>query len=113
MSHLFVHLLREGSVCMHRQPDILPIAPDMVGQPDGHRRGTPGAPLTQALVWHHKVVEADQQPDTSSMTGSNPRQTAGTATQGRHQSPQGAIPAFHKGGLNRLSELAQTQLLAK
>src|SRR4029450_11875151 len=45
--------------------------------------------------------------------GSNPRQTAGTATQGRHQSPQGAIPAFHKGGLNRLSELAQTQLLAK
>src|ERR671924_151539 len=77
------------------------------------RRGKPGAPLAQALVRHHKVVEADQQPDASSMTGGNPRYTAGAATQGRHQPTQGAIPAFHKGGLARLAELAQTQLRAK
>ena len=109
----FVHLLGEDRIGMHWQPDILPIAPDMVGQPDGHCWGTLAAPLAQALVRHHKVVEADQQPDASAMTGGTPRQTAGAATQGRHEPTQGAIPAFHKGGLDRLSELTQTQLLAK
>ena len=48
---------------MHRQPDILPIAPDMVGQADGHRWGARRATLPQALVRHHKVVEADHKPD--------------------------------------------------
>ena len=35
---------------MHRQPDILSIAPDMVGQPDGHRGGARRAPLAQAVM---------------------------------------------------------------
>ena len=113
LCNTFVHLLDEHRIGMHRQPDILTIAPDMVAQPDGHRWGTPGATLAQALVWHHKVVEADQQPDASAMTSGQPRHAAGAASQGRHQPTQSAIPAFHKGGLDGLAELAQTQLPAK
>jgi hypothetical protein len=108
----FVHLRGESRVGLHRQPKILLIAPNMVGQPHGHRRRTPGAPLAQALVWHHNVVEADQPPAASSMTGGSPRHTAGAAPQGRPQPPQGALPACHQGGLDRLAPLAQPPLLA-
>jgi hypothetical protein len=52
---------------MHRQPDILPIAPNMVSQPNDHCRGAHHAPLSQALVRHHKVVEADEEPDLAPM----------------------------------------------
>src|SRR5215813_12421026 len=113
MSHLFVHLLREGSVCMHRQPEILPIAPDMVGQPDGHRRRTLGATWTQALGWHHKVVEADHQPDAAPVTERTPGQTPSAAPQGGDQPPQCSIPAFHESRLDRRAELPETQLLDK
>ena len=98
----FVHLLGKDRVCMHRQPNILPLAPDMVGQPDGHRRGTPGAPLAQALGRLHKGVEADQQPDASAMTGGNPRPAAGAATQGCPPPTQSTIPAFHLHGLRMM-----------
>src|SRR5262249_8966 len=69
---------------MHRQPDVLSIAPDMVGQTYGHRRGAQRAPLAQALVWHHEVVEADHQPEASRAPG----QTAGAAPQGSDERPR-------------------------
>jgi hypothetical protein len=109
----FVHLLGEDWVGMHRQPDILPTAPDMVGQPDSHRWRPRRATLAQALVGHHKVVETDQEPDLPPVARAAPRQTPGTAPQGRHQAAQGAIPAFHKGRLDRRAKLAPAQLLAK
>ena len=34
-----------------------------------------------------------------------PGQTPGATPQGRYEPTQGAIPAFHEGGLDRLSEL--------
>ena len=57
----FIHLLGEDWVGMHWQPNILPIAPDMVGQPDGHRRGTLGAPLAQAAEALRQLAEAPAQ----------------------------------------------------
>src|SRR4030095_5581736 len=98
---------------MHRKPDILPLAPDMVGQPDGHRWRTLGATLTQALVRHHKVVEADHQPDPAPVTERTPGQTPGAAPQGCDQPPQCPIPAFHESRLDRRAELPETQLLDK
>ena len=90
---------------MHWQPDILPIAPDMVSQPYGHRWGARPATLAEALVRHHKVVEADHEPDLPPMARAAPRQTPSTPPQGRDQPTQGAIPPFHKGRLYRLTEL--------
>ena len=75
MCNPFVELLGEDWVGMHRQPDILPIAPDMISQPDGHRWGAPQATLSQALVRHHKVGEADYEPDLALMASAAPRQT--------------------------------------
>jgi hypothetical protein len=98
---------------MHWQPEIFPIAPDMVSQPDGHCRGALGAPLAQALVRHHEVVEADHQPDPAPVTGMTPGQAPGAAPQGRHQPPQRPIPSFHERRLDRRAELPETQLLAK
>ena len=106
MCNPFVELLGEDWVCMHRQPDILPIAPDMVSQPDGHRWGARPVTLPQALVRHHKVVEADDEPDLASMASTAPRQTPRAPPQGRDQPTQGAIPPFHKGRLDRLPELS-------
>lgn len=112
-SYPFVHLLREGSVCMHWKPDILPIAPDMVGQSDGHRWRALGVTLTQALVRHHKVVEADHQPDPAPVTAMTPGQTPGAAPQGCDQSPQRPISAFHESRLDRRAKLPQTPLRDK
>ena len=42
-----------------------------------------------------------------------PRQIPRATPQGRDQPTPGAIPAFHKGCLDRLSELPQAQLLTK
>ena len=98
---------------MHWQPNILPIAPDMVGQTDGHGWSTRCAPLAQAFMRQHKVVQADHEPDFPPVTRTAPGQTPGAAPQGRHQPTQGAIPAFHKGRLDRHAKLAQVQLLAK
>lgn len=109
----FVHLLGEDEVDMHWQPDILPIAPRMIGKPYGHCRGTWRAPLAQALMWQPKVVEADDEPDLAPVARTVPRQTSGTAPQGRDQPPQGPLPAFPKGPLDRRAELALGQLLAK
>lgn len=109
----FVHLLHEGWVCMHLKPDRLPIAPDMVGQSDGHRRCALGATLTQALVRHDKVVEADHQPDPTPVTEMTPGQTSGAAPQGCNEPPQRPIPAFHERRLDRRAELPEAQLLAK
>jgi len=69
----FVELLGEDRVCMHRQPDRLPRAPDMVSQPNGHRWGARPATLSQALVRHHKVVEADYEPALALMASAAPR----------------------------------------
>src|SRR5262252_3157215 len=109
----FVHLGGKDGVSMHWQPDILPIAPDMVGQTDGHRWGPQRATLPQALVWHHKVVETDHEPDLPPVAETAPGQTPGTASQRRYQTSQGTIPAFHKRGLDCLPELPEPQLLAK
>jgi hypothetical protein len=76
----------------------------MLSQPDGHRWGAHPAPLSQALVRHHKVVEADYEPDRALMASAAPRQTPRAPPQGRDQPPQGAIPPFPKGRLDRLPE---------
>src|SRR5262245_49156793 len=78
----FVHLRGEDWSRMHWQPNILARAPDVVGQPDGHRRGARRATLAQALVWHHAIVETAQQPDLPPVAGATPRQTSGAAAQG-------------------------------
>jgi len=109
----FVHLLGQDWIGVHWQPDILPIAPNMVGQTSSHGWGAWRAPLAQALVRHHKVVQADHEPDFPPVARAAPGQTPGTAPQGRDQPTQGAIPAFHEGGLDRRAKLAQAQLLAK
>src|SRR5262245_15568674 len=109
----FVHLLGQNWIGMHRQPDILPIAPNMIGQTYSHGGGAWCAPLAQALMRHDKVVEADHEPDLPPVARAAPGQTAGAAPQGGDEPTQGAIPAFHKGGLDRRAELAQAQLLAK
>src|SRR5262245_50298360 len=98
---------------MHRTPHVLSIAPDLVSQTYGHRRGAQRAPLAQALVWHHQVVEADHQPEASPVAGRAPGQTAGAAPQGSDAPPQWAIPAFHKSRLDGRAEWAQAPLLAK
>jgi hypothetical protein len=109
----FLHLLREDEVGMHRQPDILPIAPDMVRQPEGHRWRALDAALAQALMRHHKVVEAHQQPNLPAVARGTPGQTPGAAPQGCAQPPQCPIPAFHERRLDRRAELPALQLLAK
>src|SRR4029450_4491992 len=86
----FVHLLGEDGLGMHRQPDILLIVPDMVGQTNSHRWGAWRATLAQALVRHHKVVEADHEPDLPPVARTAPGQTPGAAPQGCYQPPQGA-----------------------
>ena len=68
-AHPFVHLLGEHWVGMYWNPDILPIAPDMIGQTDRHRWRTWRVPLAQALMGHHKVVEADHEPDLTPVAG--------------------------------------------
>src|SRR4029453_9601582 len=92
---------------------ILSVAAHMVGQTYGHGRRAWRAPLGQALMRHDKVVEADQEPDFPPVARAAPRQTPGAAPQRCDQPSQGAIPAFHEGGLDRQAGLAQAQLLAK
>ena len=46
MFDLFVHLLSEDWVCLYWQPNILSIAPYMVGQTYGHCWGTPPPALS-------------------------------------------------------------------
>ena len=60
---------------MYWQPHILAIAPDVVGQPDGHRWGAWRATLSQTLVRQHKIVETEEQPDLPPVAGAAPRQT--------------------------------------
>src|SRR5262249_29392357 len=98
---------------MHRPPDILPIAPNMVSQPDGHRWRALGATLAQALMRHHKVVEAHQEPDLPAVACGAPGQTPGAAPQRCDQPPQRPIPSFHESRLDRCAELPKPQLLAK
>jgi hypothetical protein len=107
------HLLPQDRIGMHRQPAILPIAPHMVGQAESHRRRAWRVALSQALVRHHAVGEADPQPESSPVAGLAPGQTAGAAPQGGAQSPQRAIPSFPKGRLDRRAEWSQAQLLHK
>jgi hypothetical protein len=95
-AHPFVPLPGESWVGMYWNPDILPIAPDMIGQTDRHRWRPWRAPLAQALMGHHKVIEADPKPETSPVAGLAPGQTAGAAPQGGYQPTQRAIPSFHK-----------------
>src|SRR5262245_27531101 len=101
----FVALLGEDWVGMPRQPERLPRAPDMVSQPAGHRWGARPVPLPQALVRHHQVGEADEEPALAWMASAAPRQTPRTPPEGRDQPTQGAIPPFHTGRLDRLPEL--------
>ena len=85
----------------------------MVGQTSSHRWGARGATWPQALVRQHQVVAADQEPDLPPVAGATPRQTPGAAPERGHQPSAGTIPAFQKGGLDRLPELPSAQLLAK
>src|SRR5262249_12922089 len=73
MPHPILELLMQGWVSMHRPPDILSIAPHMVGQANGHRWRTRCAALAQAPVRHHKVVEANHKPDLPAVAGVAPR----------------------------------------
>ena len=101
----FVHLLGEDWISMDWKPAILPLAPKMVCQPDGHCWGASRAPLAQALMRPHKVGQADHEPDLPPVARAAPGPTPGTPPQGRDEPTQGALPAFHAGGLDRLSEL--------
>ena len=85
---------------MHRKPDIVLIAPHMMGQSDGHRRGAFCPSFSQTLMRDHKIVEADDQPDPSLMAHLRPRQTPCATTQRSDPSPKRAIPSFHKRRLN-------------
>src|SRR5207248_10336551 len=95
------------------QPDILSMAPDMVGQAYRHGGGAWRVPLAQALLRQDNVVQADHEPDLPPVARTAPGQTPRAAPQGRDQPTQGAIPPFHKGCLERLSELPEAPLLAK
>ena len=105
MCNAFVHLLEEDWIGMHRQPDILRIAPYMIGQTYRHGWSARCAAWAQALVRHHKVVEADDEPDLPPVASAVPGQTPGTTPQGGYQPTQGAIPPFHTGRLDRLPEV--------
>jgi len=101
----FAHLLAEAWSGMHRQPALLPIAPDMIGQTAGHCWGTRRAPLTPALVWHPKVGEADQEPALPAVASVAPGQPPRATPQGRDPPTPWALPPFPQGGLKRLSKL--------
>src|SRR4051794_6433616 len=109
----FVYLPSEDGIRMYRQPDILPIAPYMVGQTNGHRWGTPRTALAQTFMGHHEVVETDHEPEPFPVADTAPGQTPSAAAQRRHQAAQCAIPPFQQGRLDRRAELPQAQLLAK
>ena len=98
---------------MYWQPNILPIAPHMVSQTDGHRWGTPRMALAQTFMGHHEVGETDHEPAPAPMADPAPGQTPGAAAPRGHQTAPCAIPPFHEGCLDRRAELPQTQLLHK
>src|SRR5262245_25182746 len=98
---------------MYWQPAVLPIAPSMVGQTDGHRRGTPRPALAQTFMRHHKVIETASQPEPSPVAAPAPGQTPGaTAPWGPQAAPR-AIPPCHKGRLAHRAELPQAQWCAQ
>ena len=101
----FVPLLGEERSGRPRQPALLPRAPTMVGQTSSHRWGARGATLPHALVRHHTVGEADQEPDLPPVAGATPRQTPGAVPSGGHQPSEGVIPPCPQGCLDRLPEL--------
>ena len=103
----FVHLPSEDWVCVYWQPEILPIAPHMVSQTDGHRWGTPRTTLSQTFMGHHEVVETDHETEPSPVANPAPGQTPDVVPQGCDQPPQGVIPSFHEGRLDCRAELAQ------
>ncbi len=50
MRHPLVHLLGKGWIGRHWKPDVLPIAPHVIGQTKGHRRGSAGCGLLGKLI---------------------------------------------------------------
>jgi hypothetical protein len=107
------HLRGEDGSGMPWQPDLLLIAPDMVGQTAGPRWGARRAPLAQALGRPHNVGEAAQAPALPPGARAAPGQTPGAAPQGCAPPPQGAIPPVHNGRLDRLPALPDVSRLAK
>jgi hypothetical protein len=91
---------------MHWQPDILPVAPDVIGETDRHRRGA-GRGLARGSCAASQSCRGSQEPDLSAVTAAVPGETPGATRQGRNQASQRAIPPFHEGRLDRLIELAQ------
>ena len=98
---------------MHWKPNILAIAPHMVGQADRHGRCAWRVALPQAFVGHDEVIEAHQYPDPPSMAVAEPGQAPGAAPQRDYRPSQRAIPPFHEGRLNRLPKLPKAQLFDK
>ena len=96
---------------MHRQPERLPRAPDVIGKPERHRWGAGRTALAQALVRPHNGSEVHHEPHPSVVTEAIPGYTPGATTQGRDEAAQRAIPPFHEGRLDRLTTLAQASLL--
>jgi hypothetical protein len=109
----FVHLPSEDWVHMYRAPDILPIAPHMVGQTDGHRWGTPRTALAQTFMGPHEVGETDHEPEPFPGADAAPGQTPGAAAPRRPQAAPCAIPPCHTGRLDRRAKLPPAQLLDK
>src|SRR5947209_4065832 len=107
MCQPFVALLGADGGCMHRQPARRPRAPNLVSQPDGHRRSAPHAPVSQALVRHPKVGEAAEEPELAPMARTAPRQTPRAPPPGGDQPTPGARPPFHTGRLDRLPALPE------
>src|SRR4030095_298921 len=99
---------RETPVCRRRvQPrKAVRFIYNMIGQTDCHRWGAWRVALPQAFLGHHKVIEADHQPEPAPVAGTAPGQTAGAAPQGGDQPSQGPIPSLHEGGLDRWAELS-------
>ncbi len=58
MQDPLIQLLGQGRVGMHWEPDILPIAPDVVREANHHGRRAWRVALPQAFVGHDKVIKA-------------------------------------------------------
>ncbi len=91
-------------------PDVVMVAPDVICQSDGHRRGAPTTALLEAAVRDQKVVQIHQQPYAASVSLNRARQTASApSTQPSHR----GVPSFLEGRLDGLAQAAAGQFFEK
>lgn len=83
---------------MHRIPQIVAIAPDVLGHPLGHGRGAWPTPLAEALRGQHEGVEIYQQSDPGAVAARTQGGATGAAAQASVKPPHGPIPPLPEGG---------------